>query len=158
MSGGLADARAVADPAARAEALVRHYFDMCNAADHAGLVACFTPDGTHYLPPGLKGLPWRSAEAIADGWVWCVNELGSRWAVEYVLMRPDGREGVIEWTHWTTSTGAVLRGTEWYIFDDAVMKIREIRAYYASRIDDRRENELKGFDYPGRGWHSAPPA
>ena len=50
------------------EALIRRYFDACNAADHDALVACFTPDAVHYFPPGLPGAPWRGAEAIAGGW------------------------------------------------------------------------------------------
>ena len=52
----------MADPTASDyEALMRRYFDACNAADFDALVACFTPDAVHYFPPGLAGVPWRSA-------------------------------------------------------------------------------------------------
>ena len=143
----------------KAEALIRHYFDMCNAADRQGLIDCFTADGVHYFPPGLPGAPWRGAEAIADGWVWCVKNMGSRWTIEKVLTSPDGTEAVIEWTHWKTGLGEVLRGDEWYIFNGDITKIAEIRAYYASPVDKSRAlNELQDFDYEGRGYHVAPPA
>lgn len=144
--------------AERAEALIRHYFDMCNAADRQGLVDCFTPDGTHYFPPGLPGAPWRGAEAVADGWVWCVENLGSKWTIEKVLAAPDGREAVIEWTHWKTKVGEVLRGDEWYIFNDDGTRILEIRAYYASPVDKgQKVNGLHQFDYAGRGYTTTPP-
>ena len=140
-------------PAARAEALIRRYFDACNAADHAALIDCFTEDAVHYFPPGLPGAPWCGASAIADGWVWCVKTLGSRWTIEKVLAGADGREAVIEWTHWKTAIGEVLRGDEWYIFNDDVTKIREIRAYYASPVNKAEPvNKLYDFDYEARGY------
>jgi hypothetical protein len=145
-------------PAAKAETLIRHYFEMCNAADHQGLIDCFTADGVHYFPPGLPGAPWRGAAAIADGWVSCVKTLGSRWTIEKVLAAPDGREAAIEWTHWKTALGEVLRGDEWYIFNEDVTKICEIRAYYASPVDKSQAvNQLHDFDYAGRGYHRQPP-
>lgn len=146
-------------PAAKAESLIRHYFDMCNAADRQGLIECFTEDAVHYFPPGLPGAPWRGAEAIADGWVWCVKELGSRWTIEKVLVAPNGREAVIEWTHWKTAAGEVLRGDEWYIFNDDLNRIREIRAYYASPVNKAEAiNKLNEFDYEARGYAVRPPS
>ena len=44
---------------------MRRYFDACNAADYDALVSCFTPDAVHYFPPGLDGVPWRTADTIA---------------------------------------------------------------------------------------------
>jgi hypothetical protein len=67
-------------------------------ADHAALVSCFTPDAVHYFPPGLPDIPWRGADTIAAKWVWCVENLGSQWTIEKVLV--SGDEAVIEWTHW----------------------------------------------------------
>lgn len=145
-------------PAQKAEALIRHYFDMCNRADRQGLIDCFEPEGTHYFPPGLPGAPWRGAERIADGWVWAVVTMGSKWTIDKVIATPDGREAVIEWTHWKTAIGEVLHGDEWYVFNDDVTRIREIRAYYASPVNKaEKENRLSGFDYEGRGYHLAPP-
>ena len=145
------------------EALIRRYFDACNAADHDALVACFTPDAVHYFPPGLPGAPWRGADAIAKGWIGCVETLGSRWTIERVLLGPadGGREGVpeavIEWTHWKSKQNTALRGDEWYRFDPGSGLILEIRAYYASPAQpDAPINELHEFDYAGRGYHLGP--
>lgn len=145
-------------PAEKAEKLIRHYFGMCNAADRQGLIDCFMPDGVHYFPPGLPGAPWRGADAIADGWLWCVDNLGSRWTIEKVLCDPSGHEAVIEWTHWKVAIGEALRGDEWYIFNDDITRIREIRAYYAAPVNKAAPvNELFEFDYAGRGFHMAAP-
>lgn len=142
------------DSSSKAEALIRHYFNMCNKADRQGLIDCFTNDSVHYFPPGLPGAPWRGAEDIADGWVWCVETLGSQWTIEKVLASADGREAVIEWTHWKTAVGEALRGDEWYVFNNDITKIVEIRAYYASPVNkDEKMNELHDFDYASRGYH-----
>ncbi|MDB5369067.1 MAG: nuclear transport factor 2 family protein [Roseomonas sp.] len=140
------------------EAMIRHYFDMCNAGDVDGLVACFTPDAVHYFPPGLPGAPWRGAEAIAKGWVWCVRELGSQWTIERIMLAEGGApEAVIEWTHWKRKKNSALRGDEWYRFDPESGKISEIRAYYAAPASkDVPIDELHEFDYAGRGYALKP--
>lgn len=138
-------------------ALIRRYFAACNAADHDELVACFTPDAVHYFPAGLPEIPWRSAETIAAKWVWCVENLGSQWTIEKILVSHDSHEAVIEWTHWKGKLGTTLRGDEWYIFDPHSGLIREIRAYYASPADKEVSiNELVDFDYQARGYHLNP--
>lgn len=107
----------------------------------------------HYFPPCLPGAPWRSASSIADGWVKCVKILGSKWTIEKVLVAENGLEAVIEWTHWKDAIGEALRGDEWYIFNDDITKIKEIRAYYASPVNKAEPmNELDGFDYKDRGY------
>ena len=134
------------------EATIRRYFDACNAGDHAALVSCFTPDAVHYFPPGLPDIPWRGAHTIAAKWVWCVQNLGSQWTIEKVLL--SGDEAVIKWTHWKRSTGTAQRGDEWYVFDATTGLIREIRAYYAApAVKDVPIGELVDFDYAGRGYH-----
>ncbi|WP_237479172.1 nuclear transport factor 2 family protein [Lichenibacterium dinghuense] len=139
---------------ARMEAAIRRYFDACNAADYDALVACFTPDAVHYFPPGLPAIPWRGSDTIARKWIWCVENLGSRWTIEKVLCSSTAPEAVIEWTHWKTRSGTALRGDEWYVFDDATGRIREIRAYYASAADPALAiSEWPQFDYAGRGYH-----
>lgn len=141
-----------------AEALIRRYFDACNRADRQGLIDCFTPDAVHYFPPGLPNVPWRGAETIADGWVWCVATLGSQWTIEKMLVDSSGREAVIEWTHWKTARNEVLRGDEWYVLTDDASRITEIRAFYASPVDRTAPtNALAGFDYAGRGYAMSPP-
>ncbi|NTH16587.1 nuclear transport factor 2 family protein [Agrobacterium rhizogenes] len=145
--------------AAKAEALIRRYFQACNDADRQGLIDCFASDAVHYFPPGLPGAPWLGAEAIAVGWLWCVENLGSQWTIEKVLAGSNGREAVIEWTHWKTGTGEVLRGDEWYIFDEGITRIVEIRAYYASPVNKSEPiNRLHEFDYEGRGYALSPPS
>ena len=140
------------------EALIRRYFAACNAADHAALLDCFTPDAVHYFPPGLPGAPWRGAEAIAKGWVWCVGTLGSQWTIERVLVPAPGvPEAVIEWTHWKGKLGTALRGDEWYVFNQDCSKIAEIRAYYAAPAQkDVAIDQLNEFDYAARGYHMGP--
>jgi ketosteroid isomerase-like protein len=141
------------------ESLITRYFAACNAADYAGLVNCFTPDAVHYFPPGLPDVPWRGADRIARGWLWCVESLGSRWTIEKILCSSTAPEAVIEWTHWKTKSKTVLRGDEWYVFDEPTGQITEIRAYYASPVDRSLPfNKLHGFDYSARGYSVlAPP-
>jgi len=135
------------------EALIRRYFEACNAADHAALLRCFTPDAVHYFPPGLPEIPWRGAETIARKWIWCVENLGSQWTLEKVLVGADSNEAVAEWTHWKRKLGTAQRGDEWYVFDAASGLIREIRAYYAApAVQDAKLGELVAFDYAGRGY------
>ena len=136
------------------ETLIRRYFAACNAADHAALVNCFTADAVHYFPPGLPDIPWRGASTIADKWLWCVDNLGSQWTIERVLVSPATHEAVIEWTHWKHKTGTAQRGDEWCVFDAASGLISEIRAYYAApAVKDVPIGELTGFDYAARGYH-----
>lgn len=136
---------------------IRRYFDACNAADYDALVSCFTPDAVHYFPDGLPEIPWCTADTIARKWQWCVENLGSQWTIEKILVSHDSDEAVIEWTHWKAKQGTALRGDEWYIFDKETGLISEIRAYYASPAkQDVIINELVAFDYEGRGYHLKP--
>lgn len=149
--------------AADYEALIRRYFDACNAADYDALMACFTPDATHYFPPGLPDIPWRSADMISRRWVWCVENLGSQWTIEKVLVSHNSPEAVIEWTHWKRKFNLAQRGDEWYVFCPETGLIKEIRAYYAAPavkepqdlpvVEGQHIAELVGFDYEGRGYH-----
>ena len=138
---------------AEMEATIRGYFDACNAGNYKALIACFTEDAVHYFPHGLPDVPWRGADRIARGWIWCVETFGSRWTIEKVLCSSTAPEAVIEWTHWKTSLKTVLRGDEWYVFDEPSGRISEIRAFYASAPDRSVSvNELPGFDYSARGY------
>lgn len=135
------------------EATIRSYFDACNAADHGGIASHFTPDAVHYFPPGMYGGPFVGAEVIAERWVQAVATFGSRWTVDQVICDPPGNRAVIEWTHFKTKQGKVLRGDEWYRFDPAAGLITEIRAYYASPQDPSLDVlELAGFDYERHGY------
>jgi uncharacterized protein (DUF1330 family) len=147
-----------ADERERMAALIRRYFDACNSADVDAIAACFVPDAVHYFPPGMYEGPFRGARTIADKWRGAVENLGSYWTVDRVVCDPTTHQAVIEWTHFKTRQGTVLRGDEWYAFDPGSGLISEIRAYYASPQDRSLERlELGGYDYAARGYALAPP-
>lgn len=138
--------------------LIRTYFDGCNEADVEKIASCFTPDAVHFFPPGMYEGPFRGARKIAGKWWDAVNNLGSYWTVDRLLVEPLRYEAVMEWTHFKTKQNTILRGIEWYEFDQASGLIREIRAYYASpQAQGEDRLELGGFDYKGRGYPMAPP-
>lgn len=145
------------------EARIREYFAACNAGDYARLMACFTSDAVHYFPPGLPEVPWIGADTISKKWVWCVENLGSQWTIEKILISHNSNEAVIEWTHWKRHANTALRGDEWYIFEPSSGLIKEIRAYYATpgstnpdslvQVGQTAVAQLVGFDYANRGYH-----
>lgn len=138
---------------ARMEAGIRSYFDACNSGDPDAVAACFTSDAVHYFPPGMYQGPFLGADTIGRRWSEAVQNLGSVWTVDSFIGDPYAGVAVIEWTHFKTATGTVLRGDEWYRFDRASGLISEIRAYYASPQDPGLGHlELGGFDYAGRGY------
>jgi hypothetical protein len=140
------------------EAKIRGYFAACNAADPEAIASFFTPDAVHYFPPGMYGGPFVGAAVIAARWVEAVANLGSIWTVDSVIADPSTGRAVIEWTHFKTKKGTVLRGDEWYQFDLETGLIAEIRAYYASpQSSDLDRLELGGFNYETRGYPLEPP-
>lgn len=140
------------------ESLIHRYFDGCNEADVSKMVSCFVPDAAHYFPPGMYGGPFEGAQTIAERWVNAVQKLGSIWTIDQLLTDARSARAVVEWTHFKTAQDTVLRGDEWYVFDEATGLIREIRAYYASPQDPSLTRlELGGFDYAGRGYPMTPP-
>lgn len=148
----------VGDAGERMASLIRRYFDACNAADVDGIAACFVSDAVHYFPPGMYGGPFRGARTIAERWRAAVETLGSYWTIDRLVCDPATHQAVIEWTHFKTRQGTVLRGDEWYLFDSDSGLIREIRAYYASPQDQSLDRlELGGYDYAGAGYATAPP-
>jgi uncharacterized protein (DUF1330 family) len=142
----------------RMESLIRRYFDACNAGDADAIAACFVPHAVHYFPPGMYDGPFQGARTIGERWKAAVETFGSCWTVDRVLCDPAAHLAVIEWTHFKTRRGTVLRGDEWYRFDPSSGLIEEIRAYYASPQDPRLSRlELEGFDYGTAGYPLQPP-
>jgi hypothetical protein len=140
------------------EETIRDYFDACNAGDAEAVASFFTEDGIHYFPPGMYGGPFVGGETIGERWADAVEELGSVWTVDQVLTEPESARAVIEWTHFKTDEGTVLRGDEWYKFDPETGLIEEIRAYYAApQSDDLDHHELGGFEYEAKGYPVEPP-
>ena len=135
------------------EALMREYYDGCNEANREKIMRCFTPDAIHYFPPGMYEGPFRSSEKIAERWHQAVEKFGSYWTIDALLIDSQKGEAVIEWTHFKTEQGTVLRGAEWVVFDRDSGLMLEIRAYYASpQATDLKRLELGGFDYEQRGY------
>jgi methyltransferase len=148
----------VEDERRRMEDLIRTYFAACNAADVEGIAACFVPDAVHYFPPGMYDGPFRGARTIAERWRGAVETLGSYWTIDRLVADPATHQAVIEWTHFKTKQGKVLRGDEWYRFEASSGLIKEIRAYYASPQDPSLDRlELGGYDYAANGYALEPP-
>ena len=140
------------------ERRIRDYFEACNSGVVEAIAAHFEPDAVHYFPPGMYEGPFRGALKIAEKWRSAVQNLGSYWTVDRLLIEPSSWQAVMEWTHFKTKSGAVLRGIEWYEFDPVSGLIREIRAYYATpQPAEGNHFELGGFDYEGRRYPMAPP-
>ncbi len=71
-----------------------------------------------------------------------------------------GSEAVIEWSMRWTPVGddeeELLRGTEWYRFEDG--KIAEIRSYHCNHHLAAPENfQLRAFPYAQRGYSNSGP-
>ncbi|MSR14591.1 MAG: nuclear transport factor 2 family protein [Gammaproteobacteria bacterium] len=134
-------------------ATIRTYFGACSAADKPRLMRYFTPDAVHYFPSGSPFGALRGSEAIADCWCRCVGEWGSSWTVDSFIGDEATRQAVIEWTHFKPKIQAVLRGDEWYRFDENGLII-EIRAYYACpaqrgvAVHEIAEYPYAAFGYP----------
>ena len=129
------------------------YFDACNSGDADAVAEYFTPDAVHYFPAGMYGGPFRGAQVIGERWATAVRELGSVWTVDRIVTDPERGQAVMEWSHFKTYRGQVLRGDEWYVFDPESGLISEIRAYYASpQAAGLDVLQLEGFDYPGSGY------
>jgi len=134
---------------------VHGYFRACNAASRELFAEVLAPDCVHYFPPGTGG-PYLGRDAIADLWIGFVRDKGSQWTIDRMVC--DGRELVVEWTHFKPAVGEHIRGSEWYEFDAAGM-ITHIWAHYASPRDPgRAANELEGFDYAERAYPLRAPA
>ncbi|MFB6173246.1 MAG: nuclear transport factor 2 family protein [Halobacteriales archaeon] len=140
------------------ERTMRSYFEACNDGDVERIASFFVEGGVHYFPPGMYGGPFVGGRTIGERWAAAVEELGSIWTVDSVMTDPDTARAAMEWTHFKTADGTVLRGDEWYEFDPDTGLIEEIRAYYASPQDDSLDRlELGGFDYEGRDYPVEPP-
>lgn len=134
---------------------VRGYMDACTSGDADAIAAFLTDDARHYFPPDMYDGPWVGARDIAERWATAVRERASSWTVDEIAVDADHRTAACEWTHHKGAAGVVLRGAEFYAFDDAGL-ISEIRAYYASpQAPDLTRLELGGFDYAARGYPHA---
>jgi hypothetical protein len=134
------------------EAQIRGYMDACTSGMADAVARFLADDAVHYFPPDMYDGPWKGGRYIADRWAKLVAEGRSAWTVDAVAIDVDRQTAACEWTHFKQTAGVVLRGTEWYEFDEEA-RITEIRAYYASpQRSGLPRLELGGFDYAGRGY------
>ena len=133
-------------------AVVQRYYDGCNLADEALMMSTFDPGVVHYF---THHAPVRGAAALARYWSTMQPKIAGHWTLDHGLA--SGDEAVIEWTLRWTPPGEqevlLMRGSEWYRFEDA--RIAEIRAYYANpraALPSGNDFELLGFPYPARGF------
>lgn len=134
------------------ESRVRAYMDACTSGDADSVASHLSSDAVHYFPPDMYDGPWRGGRYIADRWASLVRMGRSAWTVDAIAVDAGRRSAVCEWTHFKQAAEVVLRGTEWYEFDDDGL-ITEIRAYYASPQDKSLSRlELGGFSYVERGY------
>ena len=138
-------------------ATIEEYFDGCNEANIEKMLNCFEADAAHYFPAGAPQGTFFGAQAIAEGWVNAVNNLGSIWTIDRSVVDAEKLEAVIEWTHFKPKLDVYLRGDEWYVFSERGL-IKEIRAYYACPAATEPQNHMIGdFDYQGLGYPMQPP-
>ena len=126
------------------------YYQGCNTADFHLMKSTFTPEVVHYF---VDHGAVRGADALANYWCKVGPKTAANWALDHAIVQ--GSEAVIEWSmRWTpaaTGVPEVLRGTEWYLFEDGL--IREIRSYHNNFYLQSPENRhLHDFDYAGRGY------
>ncbi len=129
---------------------IQTYYRGCNSADFELMLSTFSADVVHYF---VDHSAVRGAEALANYWCKVAPRTGANWMLDHALVQEP--EAVIEWSmRWTpaaTGTPEVLRGSEWYLFEDG--RISEIRSYHNNYYLQAPENRrLHDFDYEGRGY------
>jgi len=135
-------------------AAVERYFEACNAADRRLFAEVLSEDCRHYFPANAGG-PYLGRDAIADLWIGFVRSHGSRWTIDRMVC--DGHHVVTEWSHFKPVVAELIRGSEWYLFDDDG-KICDIWAHYAAPRDRARsDNVLEAFPYRELGYAMTPP-
>ena len=129
---------------------IKSYYEGCNTADKALMLSTFTDDIVHYFVDHSKV---EGSQALANYWAKVGPLTNANWQLDHCLVQDD--EAVIEWSMaWVpkqTGIGEILRGSEWYRFQDG--KISEIRSYHNNvYLADPKNRELWDFDYAGRGY------
>lgn len=124
------------------------YYRGCNTADVALMMSTFTDDVVHYF---VDHTAVRGAAGLANYWAKVGPLTQANWQLDHALV--DEPECVIEWSmRWvprTTGEPEILRGSEWYVFRDAL--ICEIRSYHNNYyLKDPAFRALQDFDYEGR--------
>lgn len=140
--------------AARIEQAIREYIQACNEGDAPRIAACLHTDAVHYYPnlPKIVG-----ASVIAAHFAKRVRETDVFWTVDQIVVDADRCLGVLEFTLFAGRI-LILRGLELYQFDANALRISEIRPYTAAPVDfGLPHQELRDFDYAGRGYPTGRP-
>lgn len=132
--------------------IIQTYYRGCNTHDVDLMMSTFTEDVVHYF---VDHSAVRGAAALANYWAKVAPRTQANWQLDHALVQES--EAVIEWSMaWVpaqTGKQEILRGSEWYVFDDR--RIAEIRSYHNNiYLQDPRNRELHDFDYAGRGYRS----
>jgi len=86
-----------------------------------------------------------------------VHERGLYWTVDQIIADSSRSSAALKWTLFDRQ-GRILRGVDWFVFEPETLRIREVRSYMAAGLGlevDRQE--LREFDYAGRGYPTARP-
>jgi len=131
---------------------INTYYRGCNTADRELMISTFTEDVVHYFVDhgAVKG-----AAALANYWAKVGPKTEANWILDHCLIQEP--EAVIEWSmRWVpsaTDEPELLRGSEWYLFEEG--KIAEIRSYHNNfYLQDKKNRELWDFGYKSRGYRS----
>ena len=97
----------------------------------------------------------EAQQALANYWCKVGHRTQASWQLDHGLVQAS--EAVIEWSmRWTpsqTGVSEILRGTEWYVFEEGW--ISEIRSYHNNFYLQHPENRaLRDFDYRSRGYRT----
>ncbi len=131
---------------------IHSYYRGCNTQDVALMVSTFTEDVVHYF---VDHSAVRGATALANYWAKVAPRTGANWQLDHALVQEP--EAVIEWSmRWVpgaTGEAELLRGSEWYLFEDG--RIAEIRSYHNNfYLQDPDNRELRDFAYADRGYRT----
>jgi len=129
---------------------IKRYYQGCSMADYDLMMSIFTTDIVHYF---VDHGAVRGAHGLANYWIKVGPRTAAHWALDHAIVQEP--EAAIEWSmRWTppaTGKPEILRGSEWYLFEDG--KIAEIRSYHNNfYLQNENNRELWDFDYEGRGY------
>lgn len=131
--------------------IIKTYYKGCNAADVELMMSKFADEVVHYFVDHGKVV---GAQALATYWSKVGPRTHAHWTLDHCIVQEP--EAVIEWTmQWTprqTGTPELLRGAEWYLFDDQD-RILEIRSYHNNfHLQHPANRELHDYPYGERGY------
>ena len=102
---------------------------------------------------GLVFPKWSGAAAIGGNFAKRVSETCQWWTVDQLVADADRCAAALEWTRFDPSRRQIVRGVDWFDFEEETLLIREVRPYFAARPDPNAERQqLQDFDHAARGY------